>query len=165
MFVKGGSLSEVRAWLIQVTVPELFKWASRSTEGIAEQQRPLLAQIIHWQIQLWQRAALWHQGRHQMRTALTCHLIVKDATNWNKLKWTHIKRQIYHKFRWVAGGLAKGHNCPKFHHLDTHLLEDLQFRERVLQGSAQSLHTTGTNSVLCQVHFSQVWKARTQSCW
>lgn len=39
-------------------------------------------------------------------------------------------------------------------HIDLH--EALQFTEWVLQALAQSLHSTVTNCVLCQVHFSQL---------
>lgn len=67
-----------------MTIPEFFYQTSLSAEGLAEQQHPLLAQFVHWQVQLWQRALLWQQGLHQVWTALTCQLIIKQSRWRNK---------------------------------------------------------------------------------
>lgn len=75
-----------RSVLLQLALPEFFYRTARTTEGLAEQQCPLLTQIVHWQIQLWQRAVLWHQGLLKMLAALTRQLTVKETEKAEKYK-------------------------------------------------------------------------------
>lgn len=59
--------------------PELFYWASGAAEGVAEQQRPLLAQVVERQVELGQEAAVRHQGLRQTGAARGRQLAVEQA--------------------------------------------------------------------------------------